>query len=130
MNSQELEELREMLAIQRELARQRLRTSVAEAWVDDVKQKMAVNRAVYCAGYGIDPRPYAEPPSASVSTASKVGKWALIAAAVAGGGVPAGLGTYFLSRPTEESSAAATQAERDKWEFGLLPPAQTEQVQP
>lgn len=32
-----------------------------EAIVDDIAQKLAINRAVYAAGYGIDPRPYGQP---------------------------------------------------------------------
>ena len=59
--SQDLEEMRQLLALQREVARQRLRTATAEAWVDDVAKKMAINRAVYCAGYEIAPKPESVP---------------------------------------------------------------------
>ena len=55
MTTQEIEELRQLIALQRELTRQRLRTATCEAWVDDVQQKLALNRAVYAAGYGIAP---------------------------------------------------------------------------
>lgn len=35
-------------------------SALEESFIDDVQQKLAINRAVYAAGYGIDPRPYAQ----------------------------------------------------------------------
>lgn len=40
---------------------QQTREFLHDIVVDDVAQKMAVGRAVFAAGYGIDPRPYSRP---------------------------------------------------------------------
>ena len=104
MTAQEIEELKQLLALQREMTRQRLRTATCEAWVDDVQQKLAINRAVYAAGYGLapagktetitstttnnttaPPAEAAQPPqfavaAATASTAAKLAPYLLLAA--------------------------------------------------
>lgn len=105
MTPQEIEELRQLIALQREMTRQRLRTATCEAWVDDVQQKMALNRAVYAAGYGIAPKqpddskaeasvsvdvqtptPANLPASQPASLAAKLAPWAIVAASLLGAG--------------------------------------------
>lgn len=131
MTQEEITELKQLLELQREMTRQRLRTATCEAWVDDVQQKMAINRAVYAAGYGIAPVPKAEarstadstaaaskppsvsqtvtlPPAAAVtSTAAKLAPYLLVAAGLASGG---GLGAAIVHalRPAADPAATAT----------------------
>ena len=98
------------------LARASARESLHEAWVDDVRAKLAINRAVYAAGYGLDPRPYAggmpqpvsppapqpapQPTSVNATSESHAG-WlpaaAMFAALLAGGAGVGGL-ISMLSR--------------------------------
>lgn len=126
MTSEEIEELKQLIALQRELTRQRLRTATCEAWVDDVQQKMAINRAVYAAGYGIAPKQPDEgkadasatvsvqtppaPPTppqvqpAAASLAARLAPWAIVAASVLGAG---GLGSaaWYAAQPTPVAPA-------------------------
>jgi len=116
MTQEEIEELKQLIGLQRELTRQRLRTATCEAWVDDVQQKMAINRAVYAAGYGIaptvntktetvtktettqdTPQP-AQQPSPAQSLGSRLMPW-IVAGSLALGG--AGTGAWMLNRPDE-----------------------------
>jgi hypothetical protein len=60
-----------------------------DIFVDDISQKMAVGRAVFAAGYGIDPRPYSRPfPGTQshvtmASAAPKIARSGLMTAALA-----------------------------------------------
>lgn len=126
MTLQEIEELKQLIALQRELTRQRLRTATCEAWVDDVQQKLAINRAVYAAGYGIAPKqpddskaqasvsldvqtpPPCKPPATTppASIAAKLAPWAIAAATLLGAG---GLGSaaWYASQSAVAPPAAA-----------------------
>lgn len=56
---------------------QQSREFLHDIYIDDVTQKMAVGRAVFAAGYGIDPRPYSRPfpgSTSSVTMASQTPK--------------------------------------------------------
>lgn len=125
MTTEEIEELKQLIALQREMTRQRLRTATCEAWVDDVQQKMAINRAVYAAGYGIAPKqpddskaqasvsvdvqsptPANPPATVPASLAAKLAPWAILAASLLGVG---GLGSaaWYASRSSVTPPAAA-----------------------
>jgi hypothetical protein len=124
MTQGEIAELKQLLELQREMTRQRLRTATCEAWVDDLQQKMGINRAVYAAGYGIAPTPSTEasstaaseppsvsqtvtlPPAAAVtSTAAKFAPYLLVAASLAGGG---GIGAAIVHALGSAADPAAT----------------------
>jgi hypothetical protein len=138
-----IEEIRAMLDLVRSVEAQRLRSAIGDSFADDVAQKMAINRAVFAAGYGIDPRPYAAAPQAAAATASastetaaaaspataaKSSLWRdlapfLIGASLLGGG--AGLPALYqwFTQPAAATPAAAESATaQPRFSFGLLPP--------
>lgn len=138
MTPQEIEELKQLLELQREMTRQRLRTATCEAWVDDVQQKMGINRAVYAAGYGLAPAgktetitstttntttapppaaPAPAPPAvaaATVSTAAKLAPYLLLAAGLAGGG---GIAAAILQALTPAPAATPPAATAPATDF-------------
>jgi len=109
---------------QRDDQRQLLR----EAWADDVRQKLAINRALYAAGYGLDPRPYGTPyerpkspePAAAAATlaqspqAGSLRHWGKAIATglllVASGGGAAGLTAAILASLNDVVPAVAPNA--------------------
>jgi hypothetical protein len=140
MSRDAIEEIRAMIDLVRSVEAQRLRSAIGDSFADDVAQKMAINRAVFAAGYGIDPRPYAAPPQTAAAappattTAAPAAPAAksslardlaplLIGASLLGGG--AGLPALYqwLARPAAPAPAAAESApDTPRFQFGLLPP--------
>lgn len=84
------------LEIRRALNQESQRECLREAYVDDMRQRMAINRAVYAAGYGIDPRPYSQPEPRPYPRPF-ISPW-LIAAAILASGVCVGGTTALLLR--------------------------------
>jgi hypothetical protein len=129
MTQDELDSMKRLLELEREMTRQRLRTAAAEAWVDDYQQKVGINRAVYAAGYGIAPQvqtttktetvnttaqqPVTQPQAqAQPSTWSKA--WPILLAAAglaAGAGIPA-----LLSKPQAWATAPAPAVEMPRYD--------------
>lgn len=138
MGRDPIEEIRALMQLAREVNAQRIRQAAGEAFCDDVTQKMAVNRALFAAGYGIDPRPYAAPPATTsrsettpaaqppaqppASLAAKLAPWVVGAALAAGG---SGLTALWTAAKTVAPVPAATSpADAGAYEFGLMPPVE------
>lgn len=109
----------------RELHREEPRQTLREALADDIRQRLAINRAVYAAGYGIDPRPYGVPmgersavtqtvnaaPAAGVaqSALSGLAKAGILALA-AGGGLGGAYGLYQAGKAVQPAVTAPAAA--------------------
>lgn len=126
--SQDLDELRQLLALQNEVSRQRLRTAAAEAFVDDYQHKLGVNQAVYAAGYGIAPegkRPRTAPTATATATATAEQPATPSAAAkygpaILGGllalGVGGGVTAWYQDEPAAEPPAIQMpEYDVEKW---------------